>query len=1733
MVRDNNTPEVSAFDTPANSGKDPPDPETIRKQGEGLIRQIKSSDYVDRPLHSLFKEIYEGWTVDSFKSVKKSSNDDLIFTLRTKGVFIEEGDEPAQELYKLLYTPWDTIRSSWTLKELESMAGEKILSARLQYMVLNPPVLEKQISAQQQRDEREKEMINDIAAQQDELEYERSKKEFHRLRQRRRTTLGLPPVSEFDFDEEHYEPPQQDRDSTEEVQQYKETSSDQNREEQRHHRKRTPKNAGSGGGGARGGGSYQGGEGSQGGGGGGGGDGYQGARGGEGEYHDTVRKEKEKSYGKEIASFSRMFPEEMKFKGDGDSFSSKVRIFYDACLRAEIPPEEYSKAFPLMLKGAALQHYYYGLNSVPGTSLIIKFDTILKNMMDQFESEEFSRSSLTTWNLLTLESIKEKNPGKTTSECFDILSTQIRELRHSIPFELRHEKFVINKVITACQSSEACQIALAQPTTSTEKTITSIRTSIVNYEHAHPATSTTFYTNRKFRSDSDKGQAYGEKGDSKGRFRIQGEKKMNTLDKEGNAKKCWVCNATDHMSFDHTVEEREKAKEKFKAKNSSKFKGNFGRVFEKAYRQYVAEYEGTEDEYIATAFTSCEAGSDTDYDSDAQPETLFMTSMGPVSVAAAQLMTETLANTAFKHLLDTAEEATEENLTAETMISSPRYNSSVFHGIMIDTGAAKVSTVGKGQYEAYKALYKAELLPSRGINVKFGIGKATSIGMVIVPSPIGKIQFEVMATDTPFLLCLDDMDKLRVILDNLRNVLVTPQGDIPVVRRFGHLFLLWKESLETYITECFQSNTRVLTETDLRRLHHRFGHPSVRKLEDLLQQAGHEHNSGVLKELTKLCKHCQLHGRSPGRFKFKLHDTDNIHFNYEVVIDIMQLDGRQVLHIVDQGTTFQNGGFLTNISAEHVWNRFKQVWIDTYLGPPDFIVTDAGTQFKSKEFVQSAKTEGSTVKVVPVEAHHSIGKVERYHGPLKRAYTIIRKELPHLSQDMALQMAFHAINCISGPSGIVPVLLVFGAYPRMVEMDAPSPSVSQRAAALHKAIEEIRKLRSRRQVNDALNTRNGPSSTVVRDLPLNSLVLVWREKGFWDGPWPLISTDGENCVVEIDSGPTTFRSTSIKPWYEEDIDSDEPESIIPEIILSPPPVLLPGVPSLSTTKSNRPILVPKKQPHRDRRKPIRFRDDNVEVYLNYTDELFIGFPVVEPQYAASRRKEIDGLIAAGIFELVHKDELPAGARVFNAKFIDQTKFEGTQKAYEKSRLVVQAYNDSGKNQVLTTSPTIQRVSQRLLLVYAVMHPEFKVYSRDITQAYTQSTSHLIRDFFVRPPKEILAWLHWFLRCVGPMYGVPESANHWFGTYHGHKVKKLHMVPSTFDTCLLSVSGEAGTGALGLQIDDTFFVGNKTFIDAEERELQKAGFKSNEREQLTTLHPIDFNGGHITLETDGSIRLSQQSYDKTLRIIEKEPVNLTNSRGGIRQGLTQIEQFAAQRARGSYLATVSQPEASFDVSFAAQTMNPTEKDFELLNKRILWQKLNCSKGLRYVKLDKKSLKLVVFTDGSFANLKDFHSQIGYVCVLTDKYNKANVIHWSSVCCKRVTRSVLASELYAMSEGFDMAGAIKTTIEQIMEITVLPLIMVTDSKSLYDCVVRLNTTREKRLMIDLMCLRQAYERKEISEVIWVAGPDNPADAMTKTNCNGALKELLHTNQLVIKPMEWVDRGNLDDLKPEESL
>jgi len=85
---------------------------------------------------------------------------------------------------------------------------------------------------------------------------------------------------------------------------------------------------------------------------------------------------------------------------------------------------------------------------------------------------------------------------------------------------------------------------------------------------------------------------------------------------------------------------------------------------------------------------------------------------------------------------------------------------------------------------------------------------------------------------------------------------------------------------------------------------------------------------------------------------------------------------------------------------------------------------------------------GIKVKIVPVKAYNSIGIVERYHGPIRQAYLIITTEIPGIDKDMALQMAFKAINNTARPDGLVSTLLVYGALPRMVEYDAPLPTVT-------------------------------------------------------------------------------------------------------------------------------------------------------------------------------------------------------------------------------------------------------------------------------------------------------------------------------------------------------------------------------------------------------------------------------------------------------------------------------------------------------------------------------------------------------------------------------------------------------------------------------------------------------------------------------------------------------------------
>lgn len=108
-------------------------------------------------------------------------------------------------------------------------------------------------------------------------------------------------------------------------------------------------------------------------------------------------------------------------------------------------------------------------------------------------------------------------------------------------------------------------------------------------------------------------------------------------------------------------------------------------------------------------------------------------------------------------------------------------------------------------------------------------------------------------------------------------------------------------------------------------------------------------------------------------------------------------------------------------------------------------------------------------------------------------------------------------------------------------------------------------------------------------------------------------------------------------------------------------------------------------------------------------------------------------------------------------------------------------------------------------------------------------------------------------------------------------------------------------------------------------------------------------------------------------------------------------------------------------------------------------------MHYIKLDHNILQLVNIIDSLFANNKDILLQIGYIICLTNATSKANIIHWFLIKYKRVTQSVLAAELYKIAYRFDIVIVIKATLEKILGSTIL-LILRTDSKSFYDCLVK---------------------------------------------------------------------------------
>lgn len=100
-------------------------------------------------------------------------------------------------------------------------------------------------------------------------------------------------------------------------------------------------------------------------------------------------------------------------------------------------------------------------------------------------------------------------------------------------------------------------------------------------------------------------------------------------------------------------------------------------------------------------------------------------------------------------------------------------------------------------------------------------------------------------------------------------------------------------------------------------------------------------------------------------------------------MELMKLERRTVLHVVDKYKKFNTAIFTHEESLQDVWNASMSMWVRKHVGFPDKFLDYQGRQFQSNEWKDMLQMAGMTDQSSCVESHNVLGVGKRYHSFLR------------------------------------------------------------------------------------------------------------------------------------------------------------------------------------------------------------------------------------------------------------------------------------------------------------------------------------------------------------------------------------------------------------------------------------------------------------------------------------------------------------------------------------------------------------------------------------------------------------------------------------------------------------------------------------------------------------------------------------------------------------------------------
>lgn len=174
----------------------------------------------------------------------------------------------------------------------------------------------------------------------------------------------------------------------------------------------------------------------------------------------------------------------------------------------------------------------------------------------------------------------------------------------------------------------------------------------------------------------------------------------------------------------------------------------------------------------------------------------------------------------------------------------------------------------------------------------------------------------------------------------------------------------------------------------------------------------------------------------------------------------------------------------------------------------------------------------------------------------------------------------------------------------------------------------------------------------------------------------------------------------------------------------------------------------------------------------------------------------------------------------------------------------------------------------------------------------------------------------------------------------------------------------------------------------------------------------------------------------------------------------VSGFATARGREGYATACTRPEQSCALNQASQTLASKVGEEACDNLAVAIEDFQRPQTLEFPSLDLKIVEVRAYADAGFSNNRDLSSQLGFTIYLTDHTNTGAMVQWSSRKSKRVTRSTMAAEVFALGQAFDHRQAIRELVSEIMGHRV-PLQVFTDSQTSWDAVTSLRSKTERQL------------------------------------------------------------------------